>query len=242
MNILTFKLLTRDEHGLMKGDRSQYVFNESGMIDWRKMVKPEFLVANRQNFERRNKPVPTSIEGLEDKDLLILLGGIKELAQIRGFTSVKYEVVSPSPEYVVATCSITWIPNYETEGKEVIFSAIGDASVNNTSNFARYYLGPIAENRAFVRCVRNFLKINIVSQEEIGAAKVEESSPSLSASEFNPKSLLASIMKEKNVSFETLKTRLIKEKYEGAEDLQSIQDISNIKVFELIERLKAAKK
>ena len=52
------------------------------------------------------------------------------------------------------------------------FSAIGDASPNNTESFARFYLGPIAENRAFVRCVRNFLKINVVAQEELGSTKM----------------------------------------------------------------------
>jgi hypothetical protein len=234
------KAFVRNEFGLIENEDVQYIFNESGMIDWRKMVKPEFLVANRQNFEKKNKPVPTSIEGLEDRDLLILLGGIKELAQIRGFTSVKYDVVSPSPEYVVATCSIVWAPNYETENKEVVFSAIGDASTSNTSNFARHYLGPIAENRAFVRCVRNFLKINIVSQEEVGSVKIEE--PSTPSNEFNPKSLLENIMKDKGISFDVLKAKLIKEKCEGAENFQSTQDIPNVKIFELIVRLKAAKK
>ncbi len=233
------KLIKRNEFGLLENSKVEYVFNEDGLIDWRKMVKPEFLVANRQNFERKNKSAPSSIEGLEDRDLLILLGGIKELAQIRGYTNVKYDVSSPAPEYVVATCSITWIPNYETEGKEVVFSAIGDASPFNTSNFAKYYLGPIAENRAFVRCVRNFLKINIVSQEEVGATKVEEAPQS---NEFNPKALLERIMKEKSISFDALKSKLVKEKHPGAEDLQSIQEISNIKVFELIERLQSIKK
>ena len=76
-------------------------------------------------------------------------------------TNVRYEVTSPSPAYVVATCSIDWIPNYETEDRAVTFSAIGDASPHNTQSFAKFFLGPIAENRAFVRCVRNFLKINI---------------------------------------------------------------------------------
>ncbi len=229
-------IVKRNEYGLIES--VNYVFNEGGFIDWRKMVKQEFLVANKQNFERRKQSVPENIENLDDKDLLILLGGIKELAQIRGFKSVNYDVKSPSPDYVVASCSITWIPNYETGGEEITFSAIGDASPNNTTNFARCYLGPIAENRSFVRCVRNFLKINVVSQEEVGGVKATDEPAS---NDFNPKALLAQVMKEKGVSFDSLKTKLVKEKFEGSDSFSSIQDISNIKVFELIERLQKIK-
>lgn len=229
-------IVKRNEYGLIES--VNYVFNEGGFIDWRKMVKQEFLVANKQNFERRKQSVPENIENLDDKDLLILLGGIKELAQIRGFRSVNYDVKSPSPDYVVASCSITWIPNYETGGEEITFSAIGDASPNNTTNFARCYLGPIAENRSFVRCVRNFLKINVVSQEEVGGVKATDEPAS---NDFNPKALLAQVMKEKGVSFDSLKTKLVKEKFEGSDSFSSIQDISNIKVFELIERLQKIK-
>ena len=46
------------------------------------MVRTEFLVANKQRTQQ------TDVSQLEDRDLLILLGGIKELAQIRGFTDV----------------------------------------------------------------------------------------------------------------------------------------------------------
>ena len=221
------KRLSRNADGLIEG--VDYVFNEDGTINWRKMVKREYLVSNKQRTKE------TDVSKLEDKDLLILLGGIKELAQIRGFSDVSYSVVSPSPDYVVATCKIQWISNFETEGKEVGFSAIGDASPNNTQSFARHYLGPIAENRSFVRCVRNFLKINIVSQEELGAGKVEQEEST--ENKLNPKSFLESIMKEKKISFEQVKAKLIKENFPKAEELNSIADISNSKVFDLIERL-----
>lgn len=196
------------------------------------MIRPEYLVSNRQ----RTKEVDVS--KLEDKDLLILQGGIKQLAQIRGYTEVSYEVVSPSPEYVVAICKIKWIPNFETEGKEVVFSAIGDASPLNTNSFAKLFLGPIAENRAFVRCVRNFLKINIVTQEEIGGAKVSEESSSISREALaDPRVRLEKIMSEKGVSFSVLKKKLIDEKIDGADLFESIQDVPRLQVFELIERL-----
>lgn len=231
------QVIKRNAYGLL--DNVKYVFNERGFIEWRKMVKDEFLVANKQNFERRKATIPENVQEIEDKDLLILLGGIKELAQIRGLKSVSYDIKSPSPDYVVAACSITWIPNYETEGQEITFSAIGDASPNNTTNFARCYLGPIAENRSFVRCVRNFLKINVVSQEEIGGVKIAEEIAV--SNDFNPKALLAQIMKDKGVSFETIKGKLLKENYDKADSFAALKDIPNVKIFELIERLQKIK-
>jgi hypothetical protein len=228
------KLIKRDKNGLLSG--MKYIHTKEGLIDWRKMISTEFLVANKDRTSEKD------VSKLKDYELIILLGGIKELAQIRGFTDVRYDVNTPSPEYVVATCSITWIPNYETEDREVVFSSVGDATPQNTKGFAKFFLGPIAENRAFVRCVRNFLKINIVAQEELGNTKMESASPTESSSSLDPRSILGDLMKEKGVSFDKLKLKLTKEKYEGSDGLNSLSDISKIKVFELIERLKKIKK
>jgi len=228
------KRISRNTDGLL--DDVDYEFTEDGLIDWRKMIKPEHLVSNK------DRTGETDVTKLKDYQLIILLGGIKELAQNRGYTDVRYDVKAPSPEYVVATCSITWTPNFETEGREVTFSAIGDASPNNTKSFAKNFLGPIAENRAFVRCVRNFLKINIVGQEELGDAKmISEAAGSANSSSTDPKNILQSLMKDTGVSFSDIKGRLEKEEYKGVEKISSIGDIPKIKVFELIERLKKAK-
>ena len=228
------KTIKRNANGLISQPKIDYVFSEDGMIDWRKMVKTEFLVPNRQRTKE------TDVSNLEDRDLLILLSGIKDVAQIRGYTNVSYDVCSPSPSYVVATCSITWIPNYETEGLPVTFSGIGDASPENTSSFAKLFLGPIAENRAFVRCVRNFLRINIVGQDEVPSGKLIEDSPS-AANQTSPHYLLEAVMKEKGLSFDIVKNKLIKENFEKAESFQGVSDIPKSKVFELIDRIKKVK-
>jgi hypothetical protein len=224
----------RDNNGLLGS--VDYVFHEDGTIDWRAMVKDQYLVPNRDRTSE------TDISKLKDSELIILLGGIKELAQIRGYTSVKYAVKCPSPDYVVTTCSVDWIPNYETEGQSITFSAIGDASPDNTKSFARFFLGPIAENRAFVRCVRNFLKINIVAQEELGESKLVSTRPTQSEKKsqgaVNPHSLLESAMLEKKVTFSNLKKRLKEESYPKIDDISSVSDIPKVKVFELIERIK----
>ena len=76
----------RNGHGLL--ENAEYIFNEDGSVNWRKMVGKHYLVPNKQ---RTNE---TDVSSLEDRDLLILLGGIKELAQIRGFINVSYNVVT----------------------------------------------------------------------------------------------------------------------------------------------------
>ena len=94
---------------------------------------------------------------------------------------------------------------------------------------------------AFVRWVRNFLKINIVSQEELGDAKVnDEISNIQNDNPTSPYVLLEKVMNDKGISFETLKKRLTKEKLDGAETLKSVNDIPKVKIFELIERIKKA--
>ena len=72
----------RDEHGLLES--VDYTFNEDGSVNWRAMISPEHLYPNKGWFEMRKMPAPESIEGLEDHQLLIKLGGIKELAKHRG--------------------------------------------------------------------------------------------------------------------------------------------------------------
>jgi hypothetical protein len=225
------KILSRNAFGLLENPPIPYVFNEDGYVNWRKMIRPEFLVPNKQRTQE------TDITKLEDKDLLILLGGIKELAQIRGFTCVSYDVPEAGPNYVLASCYINWIGNYETADKDISFQSLADASPDNTQSFARNYLAAIAENRAFVRCVRNFLKINIVGQEEVGVKVVDD--PTID-NPMSPAAVLQNIMKEKGISFDQIQKRLVKDKYEKAEEITSINELSKPKIFELIERIKKA--
>ena len=81
-------LFSRDENGLLKN--VEYPFNEDGSVNWRGLVKEEHLFPNKSWFQMRGKDTPRSIEGLADHQLLIKLGGIKELAKLRGFSDVTY--------------------------------------------------------------------------------------------------------------------------------------------------------
>lgn len=226
------QLFKRNEFGLV--ENIDYSFNPDGTVNWRKMIKPEFIAVNEQYFKRYGKTAPKSIEGLQDKELIILLGGIKELAQLRGCTDVIHTVSAPSENYVVSVCSIKFIGNYETGNVPVQYSAIGDASPMNTNGFGKLFLGAFAENRAFVRCVRNYLKVNIVSDIELSS----NGGPSTPDESDITANILMDTMRAAGITFEKIKDTLIKDGFENAEAINSITDIPKTKQFELIERIK----
>ena len=229
-------LFKRNKFGLLEDENINYQFSEDSSVDWRKMIKPEFLVANRDRTDE------TDISKLEDNELIILLGGLKDLANIRGYQSVTYKVHEASPEYVCVSCSITWIPNYETEGQDpIVFESVADAGIKNTEGFGQMYLAAIAENRAFCRAVRNFLRINIVAKEEIKNVKISMPSPTSNAA--SPDLFLKKLMKDKKVAFTDIKAKMVSEKVDGADKWDSVKDIPRLKMFEIIERMqkKAAK-
>lgn len=156
----------RNEYGLL--ENINYIFNEDGSVNWRAMIKPEFLYVNKEWFTRFGNTAPTSTEGLEDHQLLIKLSGLKELAKLRGFNKVSYDVTHLSDTHVVAKCQIQWLNNYETGNHNpVSYEDVGNATTENTDSFCHKFLETIACNRAFVRCVRNFLNIHIVGMDEI---------------------------------------------------------------------------
>jgi hypothetical protein len=162
-------ILKRNEYGLIEG--VEYKFDSQGFISWREMIDPKFLYPNKDWFEREKLPVPESIEGLEDNQLLIQLGGIKELARLRGYVSVEHSSTTINREYVTDKCGILWKGNYETDGEDILFEDVANASVDNCSGFGSNFLETIAANRSFVRAVRNFLNIHIVGADEISKSK-----------------------------------------------------------------------
>ena len=169
---VTTNKYSRGKDGLLKSVK--YEYNEDGSVNWRAMVDPKHLFPNKSWFEARNKSLPKSIEGLQDNQLLIKLAGIKELAKLRGYNSVRYNVIKCEKDHVSIKCEISWIPNFENPISEsdfipasTHFEDVANATTDNTSSFATKFLETIAANRAFVRCVRNFLNVHIVGDDEI---------------------------------------------------------------------------
>ncbi|NVM35098.1 MAG: hypothetical protein HWN81_05850 [Candidatus Lokiarchaeota archaeon] len=223
-------LYKRDKHGLLES--VDYQFNEDGSIDWRSMIKPEFLYPNKGWFDARNKPVPDSIDGLKDNQLLIMLGGIKDLARLRGFHSVSYQTHTEL-DYVTAKCQITWMGNYETPSDHIHFEDVANATADNTDNFCVKFLETIACNRAFVRCVRNFLNIHIVGADEIdksdGSTSSAASSRPANLAPITPSRLLEKTLSDKhNVdSFDAFK-ELLRDLWKSEKYInESVKDWNN---------------
>jgi len=186
------EFFSRDENGLLKN--IQYIFNEDGSVNWRAMIKDEYLFPNKLWFELRKKDCPRSIDGLADHQLLIKLGGIKELARLRGFSDISYNFVKCDIDHVAVVCSMSFLGNYETGGSSVSFQDSANATIDNTNSFAKKFLETIACNRAFVRCVRNFLNVHIVGDDEID--KSDNKNQSTQNNDLSPSGFLKKELKE----------------------------------------------
>jgi len=225
--------LKRNEYGLLED--INYKYKEDGFIDWRAMVKPEYLYPNK---DRTNE---TDITKLKDHELVIKLGGLKDLAKIRGFKSVEFITDIPSPNYVCSTCKITWIPNYETEGREVVYSASSSAHYENVNDFLSPFLVEASTNRSFVRAVRSFLNIDIVAHEELfDKNKVvqnnKDNSPYVKESNdaYEP---LREVLAKLKLSFSQLKDKCVNAKehdFKNADNWTKLEDIPKNEVFYLI--------
>lgn len=228
--------LTRNKEGLF--DNITYTRKENGKIDWRAMIPKEFLVVNKQWFESRSRAIPDTTDGLIDAQLLILLDGIKYVADLRGYYAVKYPNIESSPVHCTAVCEINWMSNYESDNEEKTFSGVGDANEYNTKGFGRNFLGPIAENRAFVRAVRNFLGIRILGQDEV-SSEVAVTEPQ--ESKIDPFfAELENLLNEKKMTFEAIKDRLIKEGKQ-IENILNLKDLPRDIAFYVMEKLKKVK-
>jgi hypothetical protein len=189
------------------------------LTNWPELIEPQYFVVNEKYFKDKNLPVPSSAEGLSDREKLVTLMGYRKLAFLRGFSSVKYFPIGYSSEETVVSCEITWAPHEQTNNLPITYSAIGNASVYNTDSFFSRFLGAMAENRAFVRCVRSFLNIPIYGQDEM--APVEKgkngngnshpvvSSPS-DLSPTDPRAILTQRLSDKGKTFAQLKNGLFK--------------------------------
>jgi hypothetical protein len=210
-----------------------FIYNEDGTINWRAMIPKEFLVPNKQIFERKGKPVPNSIDGLEDKELLILLGGIKFLSRLKGVKSVRYPQMRAGYDFASIICEIEWVDGTITSGA-------GDAKDSNTNSFAKYYLTAIAENRAFIRAARFALNLdNLLGYDEIGQIPEEANKPNNMVDK--SRADLLKLMNKFDYSLPEIRTKLVKMGYPDAEKYKEIQDIPAPQVLEAINILKNIK-
>lgn len=157
----------RDDFGRVIG--LEYKKGPDGSVDWRAMIPPEHLFVNKKNLEKKGLPLTDNVAEVGDENLLIKLSGIKHLAKIRGYKSVKYEIFSSDSERCVVKCAIEWLPNFESDS--VVYEDVANATIYNTSDFGQKFLETVAANRAFVRAVRNYLNIFIVGSDEVDTSR-----------------------------------------------------------------------
>ncbi len=227
--------LSFNARGLRNG--INYIYDELGFVDWKLMIEPQYVVPNRFNFEERREAIPSSAEGLDDKDKLVLLWGFKRLAQIRGIRSVKFNPLTVTNDFVSLECEICWKGNFETDFQDFCFPGTADAHHGNTFSFAKEYLTAIAENRSFIRAVRNSLNIPILGKDEIGpngkkfdapstvSSASDSSSEERGLSPTSPYFLLIKNLKDKGKTFEQLKEKLVKDGNTAAATWTKVTDI-----------------
>lgn len=227
-----FNIFGFDEKGLRKN--LTYSFNEDGTVNWKSLINEQYIVPNSQNFKRKNLAVPASIEGLSDQDKLVKLAGYKDLAFKRGVKSVTFTPLSTPSNSVGVSCTIVFRGNFETDFEDISWSSTADASYTNTDDFSRRFLTCTAENRAFVRCIRNFLNIPIVGQDEMAPEENQNTENSNSeitvVNSVGPHAALSKKMEKSNMTFEKLIVKIIDSKYATAEVSQNWKTLSDIPV------------
>jgi hypothetical protein len=225
------KKTIRDENGLLKN--LDHVFLENGFVDWKAMIPREHFVVNDGFFIKKGEEAPKDVSEIkEDSGLLILLSGFKELARIRGISERKNRVTESSGERVVVECEVTFIPNFETDFCFYSYSEVASATLNNVSgDVGMLHLETIAANRAFCRAIRNALRIDVLSEEEVSRSDHRSSqSPSsgeASACGNQPYEVLADKAKTKGFKdFDSLKIKLLEKNKNDEFGYSKIKDLT----------------
>jgi len=164
-------MIKRDENGLIEG--VEYKFRPDGSIDWQLMLKPEHLYINRdykndieKRFNLSLKEIDVTL--LEKREVLITLEGINYLAWLRGRRSIIPDVKFVSETEVTSTVTVTFISNFE-DPDGLVVGAQASANVYSVSGKFQPFLATFAQNRAFVRAVRQALRIESLGKDEFDA-------------------------------------------------------------------------
>lgn len=237
--------IDRRRNSLGLYDDVEYLYLDNGDVDWRQMIPDRYIVPNKERTSE------TDISKLEDKELLILLNGFKNVAKLRGILSVRGGIFPVSHDMICANCTIVWKGNFETSGDEETSYGAADAHFLTVSGFGKKFLTTIAENRAFVRAVRNQLGIEILGADEVGPVgqktydsgsrtltdDVESPQSQEQDTDYCPVKTLERIMKKKGVKWLQVLSRLEKEGFPGIEAINEPSDLPGQKIMELILRI-----
>lgn len=239
--------MKRLENNLAEG--VDYKYKPDGSIDWRAMLNPKYLVVNRQHIPTLEKKFGCKLDlipkdQIEDRYLLVLLQGWKDLASLRGYYSVIPDLVFSNDYKASCQVTIDWFGIPDTGGARISFGWVGSASRDSTMGFGSLYLETVANNRAFSLAVRNFLGVEIVGFDEIGTKVTEEPSSSDAPNIGTPQAALAKAVGEINLSFNDFRTRVSEKhlsKITGKpENWQSFTDVETTDAIKLLGIIKGS--
>jgi len=181
---MTFTNPFRNADGLIDG--IVYERHLDGSIHWRKMIPPQYLypkeTRDREQIEVRfgKKFEALSAEEvakIDEKQLLVTLAGINYLAWLRGVKSSVPQPPTVTQNEVTAVWAVEFIPNCE-DPYGLTGAGLASASLYSVSGRFQLHLAAIAGNRAYVRAVRQALRIEILGKDEfdpVASAEYEKS-------------------------------------------------------------------
>jgi hypothetical protein len=140
------------------------------------MIPEEFLYVAEEAAKRDNVDLNDTKVKLDPKYVRVKLGGFRFLARYIGYTSVEYTTVVSEPERSVISCRIEFNAT-EDFPNGCLVTATAGANAGNTSKDFLFHLDVIASNRAFSKCVRSHLGIEIISDAEEGKKGKEVPEP-----------------------------------------------------------------
>lgn len=205
------------ETGLVKG-LSYPRRTSDNRIEWHKLIDPRHVVFNSSPkmegaiVKAYGKPAKELVYGdliaagveVDPRHVLVLLMGFLELADLRGYYSAAPRIAHVTHDWAkddygkvvtgpgaicVCECTITWIENEEERSGKASYGT-ADATMENTGGWG--YLAAMAGNRAFVRAVRQGLRIPMMSFDEL--AKKDSAIPEASAEPAKQMSLSSSTL------------------------------------------------
>ncbi len=234
--------MKRLENGLL--ENVNYVRDEkTSKINWFRMIPANYLYLNQDKKAKIEARIGRKINGplqdsdltdLNETDLVITLAGVRHLLDLRGYKSVKMVVGNSDPGYAAVSCEILFTP-LEDNNTEQSFSACASAHTQSTKSWYQNYLVEAASNRAFCRCVRNFLGINVVAQDELGGAS-SESNDDQPVNMMSPSGLLKAAMGRSGKTFKDVVSMLNQKGYDTSK-VTTISEIPANQILDILEKL-----
>lgn len=215
---------------------------ENGLLQWRSVIPNKFYYIAGSSEE--DVISEEELENTPDNKKLVKLDGYRYIAEIRGFSKNESQVLKLTDDLCVIKNTITWREN--TYGEKTKTTSIVCVEKLSLREEYKQHLVSIAENRAFCRNVRAYLRIPILAEDEVvvnaqhGAKAANVTSDSVS----DPKQRLELLREELDLKdFEKFKQAMIDNGFTEAENWTDNRSCSKgTAVLKAISKLKVLAK